>query len=303
MIYAGIELNPETHLRDYLPFPYLKNLAPETRLEAWRREQGSPGELVSSGDGTDSIWLARRLEWDSLFFGREFYRLDLAWARPGAQAGQDLGALESAIRARGGAYAFGILPVECVAAVDALGQAGWSVIETRLTYCLEGAMRFHPAERYPVRAATAEDVPALAEVSSGAVNQFDRFHSDPFFSRADADALMKKWIHASVVEGFADRVLMPVEGPGAFMTVKYLHDLRKVLGAPIAQMVLSAVSPKFRGWYRKLVSESIIHLAETGADAIFLTTQAANKPVIHVWESLGFRLSDCRLVVRKVLSQ
>jgi hypothetical protein len=46
MIYAGIELNPETHLRDYLPFPYLKNLAPETRLEAWRREQGSPGDLA-----------------------------------------------------------------------------------------------------------------------------------------------------------------------------------------------------------------------------------------------------------------
>ena len=256
--------------------------------------------------GLETAVVARTLAWDSNFFGYTVARLDGVFPLHGQQASVDdhrsaVTALLDRARAAGVTYLFAIVDPRDTGLLQALGELGFPTIETRVYYHRE-LDDYEYRKRFAVRAATPSDVPLLSAAARDTVNPFDRFHADPFVTRAQADRMMATWVEASIVSGFADITLVPdVEEPRAFCTVKYHRDKWDRWGLAVAQPVFSAVAPEFKGWYPKLISEVSYHLRAQGARHAFMTTQSTNSAVISTWESLGYRYGRSEHILRKVL--
>ena len=296
------------------PHSFIRGLNADYDLDVYLhqllRPLPPPDDLrFAYGAGTDERWvLMERLPWDSQFFGRGIARLN-AVVQPGHK--QDLRADVSAGRAalqatlaqavtHGIDYVFSVVPSTDLQALRALHQAGFELIETRCYY--HRPLNAGPGERHAVRLATAEDVPSLARSARTMVNHFDRFHADPEIAPEDADRLMERWVTASICDGFADATVVPdVPEPEAFCTAKYHREHWEGWGMRLAQPVLSAVSPRHKGWYVRIISELEEHLRSIGAEHSFLITQLTNNAVIRCWEKLGYHFGKGEHVLRRVL--
>ncbi len=263
--------------------------------------------VYRSADDGDLAVFARRLPWDSEFFGYSIAHLDgvfplsAPWYRPDADYTDALRHLVDRSKAKDVRYLFASVDPKDLATLRALGSLGFSLIETRVFYHRSLSDYSYP-ERYAVRAATSADIDRLGRAALEMVNPFDRFHADPFIDRDAADRLMQQWVHASIADGFADITIVPdVDQPAAFCTVKYHKNRWDRWGLNLAQPVLSAVGPEFKGWYRKIISEIGYHLQDVGAEHSYLVTQITNGAVIWVWESLGYRFGKGEHVMRIVL--
>jgi hypothetical protein len=249
---------------------------------------------------------ARRLPWDSEFFGYQVARLDGIFPLDSVCTSNDYdGALETLLELandRAIKYLFAPVASEDLALIRALGDHRFTLIETRVNYHMSLA-QFNFHERYPVRGAYSSDIPILQRTARQTVNPFDRFHSDPYIAICDSDRMMEEWISASIERGFADFVLVPdVDQPEAFTTILYHRDRWKSWGGyKVAQTVLTAVAPAFRGWHRKLVAETNWHLKSLGIDHAILPTQITNRAVIHNLEQLGYQFGRAEHIFRKVL--
>ncbi len=260
---------------------------------------------LSTGD--EAAVFAERLPWDSAFFGYGVARLNAIlplvtpFYRPHADYTSQVLELIKRAREREIRYLFSQVDSRDLATLQALGAAGFSVIETRVYYHVD-LTSYDNKERYSVRAAVPEDIPSLGRAAREMVNQYDRFHADPFIKPEDADRLMYQWVKASILESFADVTIVPdVPSPMAFCTVRYHKDQWSQWRLKIGQPVFSAVSLEFKGWYRKLISEINFHLQEQGAERAYLITQATNGAVIWVWENLGYHYGRSELVLRRIL--
>ena len=260
-----------------------------------------------SSGGDEVAVFARRLPWDSEFFGYPVARLDgviplnAPWHRPNADYTDALSHLVESARTRGVRYLFASVDSRDLATLRALGALGFSLIETRVSHHLDLTDYSYP-ERYPVRAATPDDIVGLERTAQKMVNPYDRFHADPFIDPAAVDRLMRRWVHASIAEGFADVTIVPDVGqPTAFCTVKYHKDRWDRWGLNLGQTVFGAVEPEFKGWYRRIISEINYHLRDVGAEHSYLTTQITHSAVIRVWESLGYRFGKGEHTMRIIL--
>jgi len=103
-------------------------------------------------------------------------------------------------------------------------------------------------------------------------------------------------------KGFADATIVPdIDVPEAFCTIKYHRQSWAAWGLKLSQPVLSAVAPRHKGWYFKILSEVNEHLREIGAEHSYLATQVANNAVIRSWEKLGYQFGRGEHVFRKLL--
>ena len=261
------------------------------------------------GSGDNERWvLMEKLPWDSQFFGRGIARLN-AVVQPGrmqdlrADVATSRNALHASLEqaaTNGIDYIFSVVPSTDLPALRTLHQVGFELIETRCYY--HRRLDTEPAERHAVRLATPQDVPSLARSARTMVNQFDRFHADPEISPEDADRLMEQWVTASICNGFADATIVPgVSEPEAFCTAKYHRSHWEGWGVRLSQPILSAVSPRHRGWYVRIISELDEHLRSMGAEHSFLITQLTNNAVIRCWEKLGYHFGKGEHVLRRVL--
>lgn len=271
----------------------------------------APGDdyRYTFGDGKDERWvMLERLPWDSRFFGRGIARLNNI-VRPGAQASLraditlDATAVSAALanaRNDGISYIFSVVDAVDLPSIRALCVSGFELIETRCHYHMP--LKHAPEHRHATRLATPEDVPSLARTAREMVNRFDRFHADPEIQPEDADRLMEEWVRASIMDGFADATVVPdVDEPEAFCTAKYHKQHWSGWGLKLSQPVLSAVSPKHKGWYVRIISELNEHLRQIGAEHSFLVTQATNNAVIRCWEKIGYQYGKSEHVFRKVI--
>jgi dTDP-4-amino-4,6-dideoxy-D-galactose acyltransferase len=242
---------------------------------------------------------AQRLAWDSDFFGYGVARLHTViseYPQPALQFWADMA------RHEGIKYMWTVVPDEATALKAALGATGWRQIETRVTYW-RTLHDYDWPERYPVRPATARDGRALAELSARVVNPFDRFHADPYLDQRIVDKLFRAWPINSITHGFADAVLVP-DVPGearAWVSLKYHSDMHERWQHKLARPGNGAIDPSMQGWYTKLISECCYHLKDRGFDAIYIPTQATNRPVIAAWQKLGFKYGHTEHVFRAVL--
>lgn len=261
------------------------------------------------GAGDQERWvLLERLPWDSEFFSRGIARLNAVvrpMAAPSLRADVTLDA--AAISAtlliaaeQGISYVFSTANAVDLPSIRALSATGFELIETRCHYHMP--LKGPPEQRHATRLATAEDVPSLARAAREMINHYDRFHADPEIPAQDADRLMEQWVRASILDGFADATLVPdVPSPEAFCTAKYHQQHWSGWNLKLAQPVLSAVSPRHKGWYVRIISELNEHLRQTGAEHSFLITQATNNAVIRCWEKLGYQFGKCEHVFRKTI--
>jgi hypothetical protein len=307
----GFEARLTTAL-PFAPFGFVRRIDAwgDRQLLAERLTRPMPPEhdlrfVQGAEDGAGLAVFAEKLPWDSEFFGYGVARLDgmfpLAPFGASAAYGPAVGELLQRARAKGIAYLFAPVDARDIVLLRALGEAGFATIETRLYYHRELELYAHD-RRYRVRVATASDIDTLAAAARDTVNPYDRFHADPFITRAQADRLMATWVEASILEGFADVTFVPDSPrPSAFCTVRYHRDKWERWRLRMAQPVFSAVAPESKGWYRKLISEISYHLRDLGAQHVYLTTQATNSVVVRTWESLGYQYGKTEHILRKIL--
>lgn len=249
-------------------------------------------------------WL-RRLDWDSSFFGYPVFRLEYAKTGAGWNGIRDLAATLSDMqhevdREHGPAYVFGEIPAEDIEVLQALGVAGFRLVETRVTYFLDDVANFAWTPRFGVRAATTEDIPDLSAIAREARNAYDRYHADPFFGDEVADDYLATYAEQSA-KGFADLVLVPDEGdgrpPGAFFTALITRPPACPLGMnhdcpldlAVGRIPLVAVGAERHGWHLRLMAEMTHLFRERSVDVAYMGTQLTNRAVIHNSEKLGYR--------------
>lgn len=254
-----------------------------------------------------AVILAERLPWDSRFFEYGIGRLqgifDLSppFFRPHADYQKAIRALIKLARQKKIAYLFAKVDARDIGVIRSLGLSNFSLIETKLFF-YRNTEDFEYPERFGVREAGPDDLPPLEQAAAETVNGYDRFHSDPFIAKRDADRLMRRWVEASVTDRWADLVLVPdAPEPGAFFTIKLNPEHWAQWGISIAHIVLVAVSREFKGWYRRLLVETIYRLKAEGIRVVYTPTQITNSPVIRVLQQLGFLCGRAEHTFRIVL--
>lgn len=256
-------------------------------------------KLFRSAHGIEIYY--RYLIWDSDFFGVSTYRIDYSYIPDAIRLSKEpfdelFAYLQSQHREF---YLFAEVPSEDIQALSSMTAAGYRLIESRLTYFNDQIQKFELTRRYATRQATADDIGELTKTAIEAVNIFDRFHADDFFSVDEADRFLAKYTENSVL-GFADEVLVPAEGAAnAFLTANYVNSPRCLNNKKIAKMVLSAVASERRGWYVKLIGEMTQKFKDQGVDIAFMTTQSTNRAVLKVWGSFGYRFGKSSHILSK----
>lgn len=292
-------------LARHSPYHFLRNLPEAAQQErfgvgAARRFGQQPGEevLPLAGEARGQ-WLLQHLPWDSDYFGTPTYRLFTGLFGP-ESVGEPLRGAATALRhelaGRGPFYAFSMVPAEDVALLQALTGAGWQLIETRLTFYAETQAALALAGQlppYPVRLAQPKEATHIGQVAAAARNDYDRFHADPWFGAARADAFLARYAEAAVAGTYADAVLVPAE-PGlpvdSFLAIGDARADAAALGSGFSRVLLTAVGPLNRGWHLKLVAEALRRAAALNLPYVLMTTQATNRAVFRTCEKLGFRL-------------
>jgi dTDP-4-amino-4,6-dideoxy-D-galactose acyltransferase len=241
-------------------------------------------------DGYKHYFVWRELSWDSEYFKRRVFRLDLV-LYDHVKAEIVSKAINRFIKdtLHDNDYIFINVPCEDLLLLQGLSGTGFGLVETRLNYYFSGFETAEPS-LLPVRRAGVEDIPALRDVAMRMRNRYDRVHADPAFSAGEGDSYLGTFIEASV-KGFADMVLVPDvagEKPFGFLAA---NNPKPVLGHNIAKLVLAAVdNSKQKGWLYHLLTGVIYELKGQKTDILTTITQASNKPAIRIWERAGFSL-------------
>lgn len=256
-----------------------------------------PGELVLPMPAAAGQWLVQQLAWDTEYFGTPTYRV-FTGLFDQAVGPEQLRAAATRLRQqlaeRGSYYAFSVVPAEDVALLQALTGGGWQLIETRINfYCPVAAATLPPPA--PVRQARPEEAAYVGRISAAARNEYDRFHADPWFGQARADAFLARYAEAAVAGTYADAVLLPDE-PGlpvdAFLAIGDVPAPADLPGSGASRVLLTAVGPLNRGWHLKLVAETVRRAAALSLPYVLMTTQATNRAVFRTCEKLAFRLGS-----------
>lgn len=298
----------------WTPFDYVPGISRQGDREVTAAGLASPKTPENdfrfqgkSDDGEDLVLLAERLPWDSEFFGygvgriHGVFPLTAPLARPGLDYHRAFNKLLKRLRKAGLRYVTAQVDPRDLSLLRAVGEAGFSLLETRYFHCgpvVEPVL----GKRLPVRRATEEDIPSLARTASQMENPYDRFHADPFIDREMAERLMERWVTESVAGRMADVTIVPdVPEPAAFVTYRYHRDNWPRWKLNIVQGMLSAVSPEFVGWLGWLGPEVAYHLHRLGAQFACGSTQVTNGSIIWLAQDGGSRFGKCQHVFRIIL--
>ncbi|MDB5234319.1 MAG: hypothetical protein JWR44_1312 [Hymenobacter sp.] len=286
----------------YSPYYFLRQFPAGLQQElfgagAASRWAQSPGaETIGLPEGAGRVWwLLKQLPWDTAHFGTLMFRLFTGLFEAhitSSELVEAAAALRRQLAQRGPYYAFNVVPAEDVRLLQALTGAGWRLIETRVTYYRDQLSTFdHP--RYPVRTAAVGEASHIGQVAAMARNVYDRFHADPWFGEARADAYLARYAENTVAGGLAAAVLVPDEAGlpvDSFLAISDLESDAATLNTRLSRVLLTAVGPANRGWHVKLVAETLHRAHALGHEAVLMTTQATNHAVFRTCEKLGFRL-------------
>lgn len=282
----------------YSPFSFLAESATCAKDFLYLLEQDLAGGSVSRFNAQNDISIYYRfLVWDTDFFGVPTFRIDYTELPPNVR----LLSVQSAFSKfrkylssfNSNFYLFAEVPAEDSAVIAGISSSGWRLVETRITYFRDDLQNLIYQTPSATRDATELDIPELRLSAIRAINHYDRFHADDFFTAKDADNFLAAYIENSV-NGFADEVVVPAIGPAnAFLTGTYLESPPSFAGRTIGKMPLFAVSPDRKGWGAQLFGAMNLKFKEHGLDAAFMTTQATNRAVMKIFVRHGYRFGRC----------
>lgn len=289
----------------YSPYNFLRLFGAEQQVTAFvqpRLEQHARSENAhrcfrSEQGGQTTFFLYSELAWDSEFFGRPVVRLYTVLFEQPDVAALALAADEfrkMVLDARPGSHCFCEVPSEDVVLLQALGRAGFGLVETRCFFYHDAVASFE-GTRSPVRRADgAADAARVGEIAVAARNDYDRFHADAWLLPTDGDRFLRAYAEAAV-RGYCDAVLVPDEVTAgvpldSFLAISDLMTDATALGAGLARVVLTAVGPANRGWHQRLVAETLHYARARGAQYALMTTQSTNRAVFRTAEKLGWKL-------------
>ncbi len=282
----------------YSPFSFLTDQAACARDFVSDLEKDLTESKVSRFNANDDICIYfRKLNWDTEFFDVPTFRIDYTELPPSVRFlsvqlafnkfREHLSSLCPDF------YLFAEVPSEDTAVVAGMTGSGWRLIETRITCFRDDLQNFDYLTQSDTRKATETDIPELRLAAVQAVNRYDRFHADDFFTTKEADEFLAIFIENSV-NGFADEVIVPAIGPAnAFLTGSYLAAPLSLAGRKIGKLPLFAVTPMRRGWGVQLIGALSLKFKERGLDTAFMTTQATNRAVLKMWFHHGYRFGRC----------
>jgi dTDP-4-amino-4,6-dideoxy-D-galactose acyltransferase len=241
--------------------------------------QEKENEAISQNFNTGFV--LSRLEWDSGFFGTDIYKI-MYWD-PRLAEKPDFPSIKKG-------QIFAEVPSEAAELFPVLQKHGFALIETRLTY-------FHllenlPAEKQKSRFAATNDITFLKKVASKAVNPYDRYHTDPFFSEKETDRYLETYIE-NCVKGFAEKVFVPdlTDAPASFVALSRIKD-PVIAGGSLFRIPLTACLSQNKGWHYHLCLSALHYAKAQKGKCLVMTTQSTNGAVIHNCEKLGFKLGS-----------
>jgi dTDP-4-amino-4,6-dideoxy-D-galactose acyltransferase len=280
------------------PFSFIRSVNPDeliySSIIAPFNEDISRGRLKIkeiSVDGNDHYFLMRYLAWDSNYFKFPHYRIELILCEHTNAA-----ILNAAIKiflsqiTEKNAYVIFEVPCENLYIIQAFANTKFKLIETRLHFFYSMQDKILNEQRYPIRKANVEDIPALKYVARKMRNKFDRVHADPAYSDEVADEYIAQYIE-ECVKGFSDFVFVPdlpeIPAAGFFAG----RNPKNINGINVSKLLITAVDKdSAKGWLQKIQSESLYYLAGLNTDYIVCNTQASNKPSMFSLYNSGFRL-------------
>lgn len=220
----------------------------------------------------------RRLEWDSVFFGRAIARLDA----PRASAEEVEAALDFC-RREGIDCLYFLADLSAIPTLHAAEERGFRLMDVRLELML-ALESSQPALDPRLRAATAADVPELKALARRSHHD-SRFYADPQFARTSCDELYATWIESSIA-GWADAVWVAElgGGPAAYLTCHLRPD-------NLGEIGLVAVDERAQGQGlgSALVARGLDFFAQSGCRSVRVPTQGQNLRAQRLYLSQGFR--------------
>lgn len=241
--------------------------------------------------GAPAAVVARRLAWDSAFFGVPMARVEYLL---GDDPERCLGALRAcldALRAEGVRHVSARIDVADLTTIGVLEECGFRLRDAMVTYVARP--RKEPAK--PIRALGTvrmfreDDGPALIEIARDAFRGYrGRFHADPELPRDRVEGFYEEWARQCLNGAMADTVIVSEGARGllGFLAWRRREPVSSVSGVPIFGGGLGACRPDAPGAYAGLIIAGTRWAHENGGVAE-CQTQNFNYPAIRVHESVG----------------
>jgi len=231
----------------------------------------------------------KRLDWDSDFFNADIFKIQFLDKE--AYSEKALFFFSNAKKNKTLTHFFLEIPSEAINFFPLLTKLGFSLIETRLTYY--HLLKEIPEVKLASRHATENDIASLKKVASGAINEFDRYHADSFFSKSNTDKYLEVYIK-NCVNGFAEKVFVPdlESEPASFVALSKVKDDGWLEDGPLYRIPLTACLPENKGWHYHLCIAALNYAKANHSKCLVMTTQSTNNAVIHNCEKMGFKLGS-----------
>jgi hypothetical protein len=278
--------------RNYRVFPRKTQTAVMLR-EIAETLAHADGIVVHLASGArHALAVARRLTWDTTFFGVAMARIEYLVAADAHDAREVLATTLEELRAAGVVHVSARVDVADIATLSVLEEAGFRVMDALVTYITRPRKDPPHAVREvgTIREFRTDDGPQLVAIAEEAYRDFrGRFHLDPHIPNDRCDAFYREWATQSIAMTMADRILVS-EGTGdqllGFLAFRRREPVSEVSGIPVFGGGLGACRADAPGAYAGLIRAGTVwaHAHEGVAEC---QTQNYNFATVRIYEAVG----------------
>lgn len=238
--------------------------------------------------------VARRLPWDSSFFGLPMARIEYLLGRDPAARMAALRDCLDGLREGGTRHVAARVDVADVEAAAMLEECGFRLRDALVTYAARPGREVPAAVRTigRIRPLREEDGPGLLAIARAAFRGFrGRFHADAGLPPDRVDAFYEEWARQCLALHMAQTVLVSEAGDGSllgFLAFRRREPVSGVSGVPVFGGGLGACRPDAAGAYAGLIRAGTLWAHERGGVAE-CQTQNHNFSTIRIYEAVGAR--------------
>ena len=290
-------LRPLVQRHRFNPYRNYRAISPRAQTDVLMAEIMSDlkGFVCFAGaENARAAVIAKRLSWDSAFFGLPMARIDYVLGDDAASRDVALHACLEALRGVGVSHVSAQTDAADVGTAVQLERHGFRLTGGTVTYTARpGKERPNPVrELGKIRPLQADDASEVIALSEKAFEGFrGRFHLDPNLPHDRVNALYGEWARRCVSHEMADVVLVSEGHDGhllGFLAFRQREPVSTSSGVKIFGGGLGACRSDAPGAYLGLLSRGVRWAHERGGIAE-VQTQNYNFPAIGLYEAVGLR--------------